>query len=433
MKQRGAITLLVTTMVAVASLLFSLASYKNVFYQIKRTQNEVLTSQAHWKAEGGLECGYTTMKNSSNPENADLPVFFPAGCDSELGIDLKATKEPTTSNIILSSSFSDRAKKIIERTVIVKSNNNSSGVLQTGSNMYTHSSIEIKKPDPGKEQSVGWECIAVKYRGVFSPTGSIINKGLSHINNDSFDRKGKDCLSTHMTNSGGGQNLLKDIVKDENMSPFKDFFGVSDAEHNKARDDKFDIILTDTSTGGKGENPYNGFAGCGPKIVEAMQKGHDAVWVEGHCDINAADFQKIVTLSQKLDGAMLLVHDGLFSIYPNSNANADNKFQGIIFHYNVDYKVNFADWNKSQAYSQLSHIPSVFGDNVKEASYFQRGSLWVSGGLILDAKHQESGKNKAQNALLDTSSVITYNGKHFKKFGGGGTEIKWLEGSWNDF
>lgn len=51
--QKGMATLLVTSMLLVVSLLFSLASYKNVFYQIKRTQNEVLVRKAHWLAEGG--------------------------------------------------------------------------------------------------------------------------------------------------------------------------------------------------------------------------------------------------------------------------------------------------------------------------------------------------------------------------------------------
>ncbi|MGF1691319.1 hypothetical protein [Photobacterium kagoshimensis] len=434
-KQRGAITLLVTSMVAVASLLFSLASYKNTYYQIKRTQNEVLTSQAHWKAEGGLECGYSTMKNSSNPTNADMSGFFPSGCNSELGITLKATKIPSSSDFILSANHAGRANKTIERTVVVNSTNNSSGVLQTGSNMYTHSSIEIKKPDPGKETGVGWECIAVKYRGEFKPFGAFTNRGLSHINNDDFNRKGKDCLSTHMTNSGGGDNLLQDVVHDPNMSPFADFFGVSDVEHNKVRDAKFDIVLSKSSPG-TGTNKYNGFKGCGAAIKSAMDQGHDSVWVEGHCDITGKEFNEIIALSNSpsIDGVMIMVHDGLFSIYPNNNAQVDNKFQGIIFHYNLDYKVNFNDWKDSQAYAQLSHIPSNFGENVKKASYFQRGSLWVSGGIILDAKHIENGKYTSQNALLETSSVINYNGKHFSKFGGGSSgEVKWLKGSWNDF
>ena len=62
-QQSGMTTLLITSMLLIVALLFSLASYKNLFYQIKRTQNEVLARQAHWIAEGGLECGFVELKH----------------------------------------------------------------------------------------------------------------------------------------------------------------------------------------------------------------------------------------------------------------------------------------------------------------------------------------------------------------------------------
>ena len=76
-RQKGLTTLLVTTMLLVVSLVFSLSSYKNLFYQIKRTQNEVMARKAHWLAEGGLECGFATIFNSPNPQNVDQAGFFP--------------------------------------------------------------------------------------------------------------------------------------------------------------------------------------------------------------------------------------------------------------------------------------------------------------------------------------------------------------------
>lgn len=63
--QQGMSTLLITSMLLVVALIFSLASYKNLFYQIKRTQNEVLARQAHWAAEGGLECGFAELKQKN--------------------------------------------------------------------------------------------------------------------------------------------------------------------------------------------------------------------------------------------------------------------------------------------------------------------------------------------------------------------------------
>ncbi|OZS44166.1 hypothetical protein [Photobacterium sanguinicancri] len=433
-KQRGAITLLVTSMVAVASLLFSLASYKNTYYQIKRTQNEVLTSQAHWKAEGGLECGYSTMKNSSNPANADMSGFFPSGCNSELGVTLKAIKIPSSSDFVLSSNYAGRANKHIERTVVVNSANNSSGVLQTGSNMYTRSSIMIELPDPGIEKGDGWECIAVRARDIFEPAGGLVNQGLRP--KPFFDPKGKNCLPSHFTR---GSPFKKDIVKDPAMSPFEDFFGVKDLNHEKVRKEKFDVTLADKNLKDRvGDIYYDGFSGCGPAIVDALNKGSDKIWVEGHCDINGADFGEMIKASIKLKGVMLLIHDGQFSMFPNNKSSSSNQFEGIIFHYNLDYKIPPNQWANSQACAQICQANNNFRNDaiginhVENSSFYLFGSLWISGGFILDAKYKNS--DDIQNALLETSAALTYNGKYFSKFGGGSSgEVKWLKGSWNDF
>ncbi|MEF1341863.1 hypothetical protein REH81_34815, partial [Vibrio rotiferianus] len=58
-KQSGAATLLVTSMLLVAALVVTLGSYKSLFYQIKQANNQIVSRQEHWQAEGGLECGFT--------------------------------------------------------------------------------------------------------------------------------------------------------------------------------------------------------------------------------------------------------------------------------------------------------------------------------------------------------------------------------------
>lgn len=53
-KQIGATTLLITSILLSITLIATLGSYKNLFYQIKRAQNEVKARQVHW-AKGGIE------------------------------------------------------------------------------------------------------------------------------------------------------------------------------------------------------------------------------------------------------------------------------------------------------------------------------------------------------------------------------------------
>ena len=74
--QQGAITLLITALLLVAILVLSLASYKNVFFQAKRAQNEIISRQQHWAAEGGLECAYSLAV--LDPEHIDpRPAITP--------------------------------------------------------------------------------------------------------------------------------------------------------------------------------------------------------------------------------------------------------------------------------------------------------------------------------------------------------------------
>lgn len=433
--QKGMATLLITSMLLCVSLLFSLASYKNVFYQIKRTQNEVLARQAHWKAEGGLECGYAMLQTSPHPENADQAGFFPAGCSSGSEIDLSATKNG--SNFTLVSSYSGQAKATLKKSVkITLSGPPPSGGIQTGSNMYANSSLAFYNPDPGELVDGGWECVAVRYRGEYKVNASIKNYGLATAN-DSFDAQGKDCLPTHKTD---GFTPLSDFVHDPGLSPFEDFYGVTDSNHNEVRDNTFDIVIKEVANApAEGSmTEYAGMKGCATAINKALAAGKESIWVEGNCEISGEGYASIVTASNNTNGIMILIHDGLFSVFPKKVVG-DLKYEGIIFHYNLDYNYNYNDWEGSEAYKHLNHNPSVFGDNVKLASYYLHGALNIRGGVILDAKHFDATSNRyiLQNALLNDSFGMTFYANYFSKFsrggGGGSGQVKWIKGSWHDF
>lgn len=52
-RSEGYITLTITSFILLAALILVMGSYKQVFFQIKRAQNEVKSRQDHWTAEGG--------------------------------------------------------------------------------------------------------------------------------------------------------------------------------------------------------------------------------------------------------------------------------------------------------------------------------------------------------------------------------------------
>lgn len=63
-QQRGAITLLLVSILLVGVLIVSLGSFKTTYYQIKRAQNEVQARKEHWQAEGGLECTFSYLRET---------------------------------------------------------------------------------------------------------------------------------------------------------------------------------------------------------------------------------------------------------------------------------------------------------------------------------------------------------------------------------
>lgn len=221
-QQSGMVTLLVTSMLLVGALVLSLASYKNAYFLIKRANNDILTTKAHWAAEGGLECGFVALKGTSSPEDMVSSGNFPAECQSLMDIDLSTSV--SGSNYVLVSEVNDIASAILSKTITLVTNGRS-GSIQTGSNMYSHSSLTFYNPDPGELVGDGWECVAVRYKGEYSPNASIVNMGLSSVTNPdpTFDNQGKDCKGSHKTNGTGQQALKSDFINDPDLSPFEDF------------------------------------------------------------------------------------------------------------------------------------------------------------------------------------------------------------------
>ena len=68
--QKGVTTLAVTSILLMVALTVTLGSQKSLFYQIKRSQNEIKSRQNHWLAEGAIECGYAQFRAENKvPQN----------------------------------------------------------------------------------------------------------------------------------------------------------------------------------------------------------------------------------------------------------------------------------------------------------------------------------------------------------------------------
>ncbi|MDF4810962.1 hypothetical protein P3536_24295, partial [Vibrio parahaemolyticus] len=83
-KQQGAAALLVVSVLLVAALMMSLGSYKSLFYQIKRANNQIEARQEHWLAEGGLECFYSLVQSTGDISSATSLIS--SRCETPLGL-----------------------------------------------------------------------------------------------------------------------------------------------------------------------------------------------------------------------------------------------------------------------------------------------------------------------------------------------------------
>ncbi|MZG79220.1 hypothetical protein E5N05_01065 [Photobacterium sp. CAIM 1938] len=142
-RQSGMTTLLITSMLLIVALLLSLGSYKNLFYQIKRTQNEVLARQSYWLAEGGLECGYSIIVNN-NDKDADVSKCLDIP-DYKLD-SLSLVPGLNFSSLVSVSGFNKIAKGISNKSF------ESHGVIKSSADLYFKGSNSLF-PDPYKEKT----------------------------------------------------------------------------------------------------------------------------------------------------------------------------------------------------------------------------------------------------------------------------------------
>ncbi|MEL7293274.1 MAG: hypothetical protein AAGJ67_15310 [Pseudomonadota bacterium] len=93
---RGAITLLMTSVLLAVTLMISLAMMKTVFYQVKRAQNELKQRQLHWRAEGAVECAVAMVGQYEDELEATFaanPVLDFELCANQMRLDKVAIEQ----------------------------------------------------------------------------------------------------------------------------------------------------------------------------------------------------------------------------------------------------------------------------------------------------------------------------------------------------
>ncbi|MGF1754579.1 hypothetical protein L4C33_13390 [Vibrio makurazakiensis] len=408
-KQQGAISLLVTSVLLIATLMVTLASYRSTFYQIKRANNEVDARQQHWKAEGGLECGFTQFKQANS-----LPATV-APCYSTNSLIPTFTAVSSGYEVSAVVGSTHLARTLMFGGALA------SGAMQSSADVYFYSSTTFSTPDPGVLSSDGWECVALRYRNRYHYS-SLDNKGVVHgvppystFQNPS----GADCSNVpgndHLSYGDGN-----DFIQDSTVKPFESFFGVPVADHNDIRDEGSFVVLN-------GSGLPKTLANCGQVLASQINSGNHHLWIEGGCEITQAQYNNLIDATAATDGVTILVHDGLMSIMGKPSTGAtSNQLKGVLFHFNFEYSPSPADWASFDANTYLNHVPSVIEESYRTiASYYQHGAFTVSGGQYFDAPNQA--------AVFYDSLDFRFNKDVIDNSRSEFSNINWQKGSWNDF
>ncbi|PSV11553.1 hypothetical protein [Photobacterium leiognathi] len=415
-QQSGMTTLLITSLLLIVALLFSLASYKNLFYQIKRTQNEVLARQAHWIAEGGIECGFSKVKQENNLNNILNVNYFNSDCNnSKVSVDVNVVDTGKYQFSVISN-INPAFKNI--RKNIVAGSNRSSGTIKATSDLIIDSDggNSDMYPDPGIKNGSDYECVLLRYAGTVKIIGTFANKGL-HYAYPPYDGfytgdagSYPNCLGNYqstvvdsmITESNKPSVFGDDYIKDIVFDPFFDTFSVKREEWKEGVRDKSTVI--------SGSNT------CSTDIATSISSDSDRIWVVGDCDLGSS----VSEIQSKIDsvglaGIILIVQDGILSI--------DGAFtlDALIYHFKSpesSFVPTETKWNLLSAGDELTSAEKSY------VAYFQNGAFHPKGGYVLDAP--------GLTAKFRGSLNFSFNSDVFKDALDDLKEVKWQKGSWND-
>ncbi|MGR5119711.1 hypothetical protein ACPV5W_13345 [Vibrio astriarenae] len=408
-KQTGAAVLFVVSALLLVVLAMVLGSYKSLYFQIKRANNHIEVRQAHWLAEGGLECAFTVNRVNAtpNPVSADYSLCSPS--------------QITVNQSLIDSSlynFTSSLNKYIEINKQIKVISRPTGAIQARSALKLIGSYsftpEFTLPD---------RCISVRFMSSVSLQGGFETKppfsnscSESYMTNtarpDLCITGDDNCDGTggvndyKVTVTGNDQNYIgdekmfgHDFVYDPGLDPFYSFFGYSRSELDSVRE-RYEII-----------DMTSGTDTCQQRLSAAFST-HDQVWVVGDCDLG--DGSQISSSEIGNSPRLLVVENGILA------ANGANAFPGVIYQL---YSGGVGDMRDhwSSDISVTPHLGSLTNDEREKLTFFSIGSFKPTGGYIFDVVGGLSVFASAIDLTFDSSSIpSTYN------------KLSWQRGSWHD-
>lgn len=407
-QQQGITTLFVTSILAIAALMLSLASYRGLFYQIKQAQNELKARQAHWLAEGGIECAFAYLH--SFPDR--LNELFEQGnaelnelCKQELGLtDIYIEELGDDSYLLHAVGESSTLRRYVEYREV-----SGMGAIQSRANLRLIGSFDISSDAPRHTSDDGrYPCVAVQYASqvVYETGGSAgsLNTG-SPLADGPFAGFEGECAEGHTTSLTSDQSTLsepnsfkQDFVKNAQLDTFKNYFNKAKSPENiallKAQYQVFSLASV-----ADGHN-------CAEIINDNLSAAQNKIWIQGHCIITSP-----LAVSWP---SSLVVENGIFS------ATGSNEFAGSVYHLVDMSLLDFSPTLIAEYWDQVSYKSTIEAWLTNDTVYFDNGSFRPKGGIYFDALGGE--------AVLKGSYDIDYSAAN--NVVPGRKAFSWLSGGW---
>ncbi len=412
--EKGAVVLIMTSLLILAALILSLGTYKSTFYQIKRSQNEVLAKQGHWRAEGAIECLFTFIsetktepsllsKNNSSTEYDNLK----SDCGINSPIESLYAKAVSSASSVMTYqlTYEQHNKELIKKSIIPKITYGD-GAIQARGNLIIDGSLNVYPDVTGDKIDDKDKCVAIKYTGYidyrFSGSGL---KTLNPEDNGPYDGYSGTChpstksninISSKTDDPTTSSNFLSDYIKETHYDPFEAFF-------QKPRSKLAEIKNEYTVISGSKIN-------CTNTIATAFSTS-DKVWVEGDCDLGNA--HSLTSLPDKPRN--LVIDGGILSMVGSVT------FYGSVYHIFVAPVDSDGNIDLTDHWEDMATAPYILESRKKFVSHNQVGSFVPTGGLILDTPNSST--------LLRGSIVFKYKRAARKEEY---NNFIWQKGSWND-
>ncbi|MCG3884693.1 hypothetical protein I3271_08325 [Photobacterium leiognathi] len=443
-KEHGMISLSIVSILLIASLLFTLASSKQVYYQIKRAQNTILERQAFWNAEGGLECAFTELKQK-NIKPTELT--FSHTCSdlapsSLLSINsLPATGDHTEYKLI-SHYNNNGSREEVRKTIgyggggVLSTIETSASVELTGSQHFVPNKTDNKASD-GK-----YKCKSVVSGGTVNYVASVSGTDEHFFTLDSTTNSHGggglgaptfECNSSYLSNlfdpakppSAFSISPVKggDILENETVDVFNSLFNKDISEYASVREeiknDAVGIVIgtntSDKTSGGWVKN-------CHTKVDNAYKNGKRRIWIDGNCALTGSVFGTSIEANNN-EAVQLIVFNGVLF------TKTVSYFNGILYQYvNTTLNVQTAWENLFDETTEIGVLPGGFHKHdivtlgYNNTPFVAEGSVYIDGGVGIDAIDR--------TIRINGSIIPSYNKGKVTKHS---TQLKWEKGTWHDF